>query len=79
MTYPRVRLRFLGTITPLDTRTYASTHPCVVDLIGTEVQRSRAASDGVVSPHPPVIEPAAGPAQPPLGAHFEPHQAFQSP
>ena len=75
MTYPRVRLRSPGTITPLDTRTYASTHPCVVDLIATDVESSRAVSDGVVSPQPPVIEPAAGTAQPPLGAHFEPHQA----
>jgi len=79
MTYPRVRLRSPGTITPLDSRTDASTHPCVVELIGTEVERSRAVSDAVVSPQPPVIAPAAAIAQPPLGAHLKPHQAFQSP
>ena len=79
MTHPRGRLRSPVTIITLDARTDASPPPRVVDLIGTDVDSSRAHPDGVVSSQQPVIEPAAGPAQPPRGAHFEPHQAFQSP
>jgi hypothetical protein len=79
MTHPRVRMPSHVTITTLDARTYASTHPCVVDLIAIDVESSRAISDGVVSSPPPVIEPAARTAPPPLGSRFEPHQALQSP
>jgi len=79
MTHPRGRLRSHVTIPTLDAPTSASTPPCVVDLVGTAVERSRSVSDAVVSAHQPVIEPAAGTGQPPLGSRFEPRQAFQSP
>ena len=64
---------------PRPARTYAPTHPCVVDLIATEVESSQVFCDGVVSSPQSIIEPATGTAQPLLGARFDPHQAFQSP
>jgi len=79
MTYPRGRRRSHVPLSTLDAHTGASPHPCVVDLIGTAVERSRAVSDGVESSRQPVIEPAAGTAQPLRGACFEPHHGIQSP
>ena len=79
MTRPRLCLRSCVTITTLDARTYAPTHPCVVDLISTDGPSSQASPHAVVSCPQPVIEPTGGTAQPPLAARFEPHQALQSP
>ena len=79
MTYPRGRLRSHGPLPTLDAHTDASPHPCVVDLIGTAVERSPAVSDGVASSRQPGIEPAAGPPQPLRGACADSHHPLQSP
>ena len=79
MTHHRVRLRAHLTITTLDARPCASTHPCVVDLVGTDMHRSRTVSDRALSWPQPVIEPTAGPPQPPLATRGAPLLILQSP
>jgi hypothetical protein len=79
MTDPRGRLRSHGPLPTLDAHTDASPHPCVVDLIGTAVERSPAVSDAVASSRQPVIEPPAAAAQPLRGACVDPHHPVQSP
>ena len=79
MTNLRVRLRAHLTLTTRAACPDASPHPCVLDLIGTAAERSRALSGAVLLSPRCVIAPASATAHSLLGAHFEPHQPVQFP
>jgi len=79
MTSLRVRRRSHRTLTIRAARPDASPHPCVVDLIGAALERSRALSGAVLSSPRSVRAPATATAPSLLGAHFGRHQPLQSP